>query len=262
MQLKNVALITGAAGDIGRELCSQFSKEGFSIAAIDINSSIKSLAKEVSIDQKRFLGITADVTKFDEVQKAVNHIIENVGSIKVLVNNAGGPSSNMLSDTTIEQWRADIDLNLNAVYYVMKSVLPHMVKEGGGNIINIGSVNGLHIYGHPAYSAAKAGMIHLSKFVAMEFGKHRIRTNIICPGTVKTKAWNERLRINPELFNELKELYSIKDIASPEDVANLAVFLSSSKARMMNGSTVLLDGGLTTGITSIASKFSQCDFDM
>lgn len=262
MQFKDVALITGAAGDIGRELCSKFSQEGFLITAIDIDSSVKSLARELNINQKRFLGIKVDVTKFDEVQKVINHIIKNVGSIKILVNNAGGPSSNMLFDTTIEQWLTDIDLNLNAVYYVMKLTLPHMVKEGGGNIVNIGSVNGLYIYGHPAYSAAKAGMIQLSKFVAMEFGKHKIRTNIICPGTVKTKAWDKRLEINPELFDDLKELYSIKDIASPEDVANLAVFLSSSKARMMNGSTVLLDGGLTSGITSIASKFSQCDFNM
>lgn len=261
MNTKDVVVITGAAGSIGKALCKKFSQQGYSIAAFDINcAQLKSLNKSINIDPKSFLSLELDVTNYESVLININHVRNNLGKIKVVINNAGKPFSNSFSDTTKETWKADIDLNLNAAYYLFSAVIPDMINSGGGSIVNIGSINGINIYGHPGYSAAKAALIHLTKFIAVEFGKFNIRSNIICPGTVNTNAWTIRLKKNPKLFNRLKELYPTNSIIKPEDIANLVLFITSQDAYMINGSNIIVDGGLTVGISEIISEFIQTKF--
>lgn len=261
MNNKKVALITGAAGGIGRELCLKFYQLNYLIAGLDKNRiKLESLLNDFGFDPQRFLGIEVDITIPTEINKAIETVKKKLGEISLVINSAGGPTSNTIAQTTNEQWNEDISLNLNSVFYLLSSVLPRMVELRNGVIINIGSVNGLSIYGHPAYSAAKAGLIHLTKFLAVEYGKHGIRTNIICPGTVKTEAWKARIDKNSNIWEELKPLYPTKSLLEPSDVAEIASFLASSSARMINGSTIIVDGGLSAGIEYIAESFMQDKF--
>lgn len=261
MNKKKVALITGAAGGIGRELCLKFYQLNYLVAGLDKNrEKLESIPKDFDFKSERFLGLEIDITIPEKVNDAIKIIRENLGEIEVVINNAGGPTSNTFTETTNEQWEDDINLNLNSVFYMLSAILPEMVKLNSGVIINIGSVNGLSVYGHPAYSAAKAGLIHLTKFLAVEYGKYGIRTNVICPGTVKTEAWKVRQDKNPKLWEELQPLYSTKELSSPSDIAEIAGFLASPSARMINGSTIIVDGGLTAGIQSVAEAFIQEKF--
>jgi len=261
MSNRKVALITGAAGGIGRELCLKFYQMNYLIAGLDKNGSqLKALATNFGFESQKFLGIEVDVTIHEKISEAVKVIREHLGKIELVINNAGGPTSNTFRETSKNQWEHDLNLNLNSVFYLLSSILPEMVKLKRGVIINIGSVNGLSIYGHPSYSVAKAGLIHLTKFLAVEYGKHGIRTNVICPGTVKTEAWKARQDKNPRLWEELNSLYSSKKLLEPSDVAEIAAFLASPAARMINGSTIVVDGGLTAGVESIAEAFMQDKF--
>jgi NAD(P)-dependent dehydrogenase (short-subunit alcohol dehydrogenase family) len=262
MKPNRVVLITGAAGNIGMSLSLKFSRLGYFIVALDIQDSVMStLSDDLGLSDNSFLALKIDVTIYNEVEKAVCLILKKVGKVDVLINNAGGPFSDSLTNTNVSQWLADIDLNLHAAYYLTSAILPSMLKKKNGCIINMSSVNGLSIYGHPGYSVAKAGLIHYSKFVAMEYGKYGIRTNVICPGTVKTNAWNQRLKKNPKLLDELKKLYSTQNIVTADDVASLAIFLASSEAKNINGATMVVDGGLTSGIEFIANMFTQHDLE-
>jgi len=258
---EKVVLITGAAGGIGKELCHKFYRLNYLVAGLDINEEkLNSLPKEFNFDPQRFLGLTVDITIPNKVEEAIRKIKENFGNIEVVINNAGGPTSNTFKRTTKKQWLDDIELNLNSVFYVLSSILPEMVKLKRGIIINIGSVNGLSVFGHPAYSAAKAGLINLTKSLAIEYGKYSIRCNVICPGTVKTEAWKARMEKNPNLWKNLQTLYSINELSEPSDIAEIAGFLASRAARMINGSTIIVDGGLTAGFPNIAETFIQEEF--
>ena len=261
MNEKKVALITGAAGGIGRELCLKFYQLNYLVVGFDKNrEKLESVPIDFGFDCQKFLGLEVDITIPDKINEAIKIVRENLGEIEVVINNAGGPTSNTFKATTKEQWENDINLNLNSAFYMLSTILPKMVKLNRGVIINIGSVNGLSVYGHPAYSAAKAGLIHLTKFLAVEYGKYGIRTNVICPGTVKTEAWKAREDKNPKLWEELKSLYSIKDLSEPSDIGEIAGFLASPSGRMINGSTIIVDGGLTAGIESVAEVFTQDKF--
>ncbi len=258
---KEVVLVTGAAGCIGKAICKKFSNEGYAIAAFDIREKdLNSLPQELNIDTNDFFGLRVDVTDRKEVASGVDIVVKKFGQISTIINHVGGPHSASFASGSVSDWHDSLDLNLNSAYYIISKIIPMMVEQGRGNIINIGSVNGLFIFGHPGYSAAKAALIHLTKFIAVEYGKYGIRSNIICPATVKTRGWRERVEKNPKIFEELKELYPNKDIAVPDDVANIATFIASDKARMINGSTIVMDGGLTSGIDFIASKFLQEEF--
>lgn len=257
----NVVLITGAAGGIGRELCSKFYELNYSVVGLDKNGvGLKKMISDFGFDTKRFLSLEIDITIPQMVNEAINTIQDNFGEIAVVINNAGGPTSNTFMKTSREQWLNDIDLNLNSVFYVLSCILPRMVKMKQGTIVNICSVNGISIYGHPAYSAAKAGLINLTKFLAVEYGKYNIRTNAICPGTVKTDAWSSRMERNPQIWEQLQSFYSIDRLSEPADVAEIVAFLASSTARTVNGSIIVADGGLTAGIQMVAESFMQEEF--
>lgn len=260
MNNKKVVLITGAKGDIGRSLCMKFNQLGYSVAAVDIKPlKTRELPKKL-VQSKSFLSLVVDVTNYAQVTKSIQQIKKKLGPIHTVINHAGGSTTSTLSKTTKKDWLADLDLNLNSAYYIISALLPDMRNSGGGNIINIGSVNGLFIYGNPGYSVAKAGLIQLTKFVAVEFGKYGIRSNIVCPGTVKTRFWNKKTKKNQQLFDQLKNLYPMKNIATPDDIANVIIFLASQEARMINGATIVVDGGLTAGIDSVAAMFTKSKF--
>jgi len=161
-----------------------------------------------------------------------------------------------LERTTPEGFRDDIDANLNGAYNCAYAVLPSMKARRAGAIVNIGSVNGLSALGDAAYSAAKAGMISLTRALALEFGRYNIRANIVCPGTVRTPLWNDRTRRNPEVLRQLERWYPLGRIVEPVEVARAVAFLASDAASAITGAVLPVDCGLSAGNIVMARELT------
>ncbi|RDI62621.1 SDR family oxidoreductase [Microvirga subterranea] len=258
--MSQTIVVTGGAGDIGQALCRRFLGDGHRVAMLDRSGEALSRAVAALGSPDQLLGIEADVTSLASVQSAVGRIEKRFGGIGVLVNNAGGVVSPTLGTTQEADWLADIDLNLNGAWRCVRAVQDGMIARGRGTILNISSVNGSGIYGYPAYSAAKAGLNQMTRFLAVELGRHGIRANAIAPGSVKTQAWKERVEKNPEIFERLKRWYPLSDICVPDDIAGVAAFLIGPDARMITGAVLPVDGGLSVGSTTMAREFCGADF--
>ncbi len=174
----------------------------------------------------------------------------------MLVANAGAAQGLTLAKTDPASWRRDVDLNLNGTYHTVEAVRTSMIERQHGSIVLIGSVNGLAALGHPAYSAAKAGLISYTKSLAIELGRYGIRANIVCPGTVKTQAWQARVDKNPQVFEDLKKWYPLRDFATPDDIADAVLFLASPMARVITGVVLPVDGGLMAGNRLMAEELT------
>lgn len=258
--MSQTIIVTGGAGDIGRALSARFLKDGHRVAMFDRDEAALHKATEALGFPAGLMGFVADVTDLGSVKAAIAHAESHFGSIDVLVNNAGGVVSPTLAQTSEAGWLADIELNLNGAWRCARAVQDSMVARRRGIILNISSVNGSGIYGYPAYSAAKAGLNQLTRFLAVELGRHGIRANAIAPGSVKTQAWKARVEQNPEIFERLKRWYPLGDICVPEDIAGVAAFLIGPDARMITGAILPVDGGLSVGSTTMAREFCGEEF--
>ena len=187
-------LVTGAAGDIGRALCRRFLTDGNRVVMLDRDEAALEKASEALGSGTALVSAVADVTDLASIKMAIAEVEERFGPIDVLVNNAGAVVNPTLASTDETGWLADIDLNLNGAWRCVRAMQDAMMARREGIILNISSANGSGIYGYPAYSAAKAGLEQLTRFLAVELGPYGIRANAIAPGTVKTQAWNAARR--------------------------------------------------------------------
>jgi NAD(P)-dependent dehydrogenase (short-subunit alcohol dehydrogenase family) len=242
-----VVAITGAAGGIGRELCRYFAAEGAAIAALDRSAAVTGFADELARSGAAAKAAIVDIADARAVENAFSELSKSLGPVDVLINNAGISTNPALGRTTPEGWRADIDANLNGAWNCCHAVLPGMKAKRSGVIVNIGSVNGLSALGDAAYSAGKAGMISLTKSLAVEFGRFGIRANIVCPGTVRTPIWDERSERNPEVLKQLTRWYPLGRIVEPIEVMRAVAFLASDAASAITGVVLPVDCGLTAG---------------
>lgn len=252
--------VTGAAGGIGQALCRRFGAEGARIGAIDKRSDIRDFAVPLSKEGIAASAEVADVGDPDAVAAAFERLIAAHGPVDVLVNNAGFSTHSTLDRTDPDGWRDDVNGNLNGAYNCAYAVLPGMRDKGGGAIVNIGSVNGLAALGDPAYSAAKAGMISLTRSLALEYGRYGIRVNIVLPGTVRTPIWAERVKKDPEVLTTLQRWYPLRRIVEPEDIARAVAFLASDHAAAITGAALPVDCGLTAGNIVMARELTLEDF--
>jgi NAD(P)-dependent dehydrogenase (short-subunit alcohol dehydrogenase family) len=251
-----VAFVTGAAGDIGGAICRTLIAKGAAVAAVDVNEErLQNFALEFP-DRKMLMPVHADVTRMDSVVAAVERTRSSLGDVSILVNNAGAITQASLMTTTEQYWLRDIDLNLNGPWRCIHALQEQLLRAQKAVIINIASVNGLQIYGHPGYSVAKAGLIHLTKFCAVEFAKYGVRSVAICPGSVKTHAWEQRRQANPAILEEVASWYPGRDTCTPQDVATLVGAMTDDSMAMVNGAVITLDGGLTAGSDRLASVFA------
>lgn len=252
---KSVAIVTGAAGDIGRAIARRLADGHDVVLLADIDGDS---AGEVARDlggEARFLAVACDVTDAASVT-AMSEKAASQGVVHTLVNNAGAARAVSLQETTQDIWRMDNALNLEAAFLCFRAV-EEMLKESRGSVVNIASVNGISVFGHPAYSAAKAGLLHLTRLIAVEYGKFGIRSNAVAPGTVRTRAWEARAAANPQVFEEAKRWYPLQRIVDPDDVANAVYFLAGPQASAISGVCLPVDCGLTAGQTELARTFSQ-----
>lgn len=249
-------LITGACGGIGRALCSAFVNAGDHVFAQDREAAqLLELVSQLGVGN--CTAVVADLTDAHALRTALAQAVALHGDVHVLVANAGAAQALTLQGTTEESWKQDMDLNLNGTFHSVEAVRAAMQKAGKGNIVLIGSVNGLSAFGHPAYSVAKAGLIGYTKALAMELGQFGIRANIVCPGTVKTQAWQARVDKNPQVFEDLKKWYPLRDFATPQDIADAVLFLASDAARVITGVVLPVDGGLMAGNQVFARELTQ-----
>ncbi|MBX6322836.1 MAG: SDR family oxidoreductase [Rhodospirillaceae bacterium] len=247
------ALVTGAAGGIGRALCTLFAELGAVVIACD--SAGERLAA-FAAGKPSLHPVEADITDASGLAAALAPAVAAAGPPTILVNNVGFTTAETLATCSLDDWRREIEGNLTGAYIVTEAVRPGMAAAGGGAIVNIGSVNGLAFFGNPAYSAAKAGLESFTRSLAVELARHRIRANIVCPGTVRTPAWDARMRKEPQVFERLRKWYPLGRVAEPIDVARAAAFLASDAASFITGATLVVDGGLTAGNPVMAAEIT------
>ncbi|PCH80435.1 MAG: short-chain dehydrogenase [Hyphomicrobiales bacterium] len=253
----SIAIVTGAGGDIGRAICRSLAQQGHAIFATDINMETADItAREIVEAGGKAKAIRLDITDPQSVSSAISSAIAE-GPVQVLVNNAGLCHAESLQSSSFEDWKADLDFNLHGSYLCFKAIEQHFISNRSGVVINIASVNGQGVYGHPGYSVAKAGLLHLTRQIAVEYGQFGIRANAIAPGTVKTAGWQARADKNPNVFEEAKRWYPLREVADPEDVAQGVAFLASDKAKAITGICLPIDCGLTAGQAEMAGTFSQ-----
>jgi len=255
-----VVAITGAAGGIGQALCRLFGSGGAKIGAIDRSPKVEDLAAALANEGIPTQAEIADVGDPEQVGRAFAALAKKLGVVDVLVNNAGFSNHSTLDRTDPAGWRDDVNGNLNGAYNCAFAVLSGMRERLSGVIINIGSVNGLAALGDPAYSAAKAGMISLTRSLAQEYGRYRVRVNIVLPGTVRTPIWTDRTKRDPNVLATLERWYPLRRIVEPEDVAHAVAFLASDHAAAITGVALPVDCGLTAGNLVMARELTLEDF--
>jgi NAD(P)-dependent dehydrogenase (short-subunit alcohol dehydrogenase family) len=250
-----MALITGGGSGIGQAIARRFAAEGAGVVVVDLVAArARETVRLLELDQGQALAIQADVSRGAEVRRMAAEAIQALGRVDVLVNNAAIASQDGLINVDEDNWDLSLAVTLKSQFLCCKALLPGMIERGGGSIVNIASVNGLMGLGDEPYSAAKAGVINLTQNLAVAYGPRGVRANVICPGTVRTPIWDERLRRNPRVFDELAAWYPLGRVAEPEDVANAALFLASDEAAFVTGATLLVDGGLTAGSYRMARE--------
>lgn len=248
--------ITGAAGGIGQWLCRFFGEQGATIAALDRNDKVHELVDTLGRDSIAVKAAVADVADAAAVAAA----FAGFGEVHILINNAGVSRYPTLSRTDPAGWAADMAANLNGAHACAHAVLPQMVERRAGNIVNVGSVNGLSALGDPAYSAAKAGMISFTRSIAQEYGRYGIRANIVLPGTVRTAIWDDRKAKDPRVLETLERWYPLGRIVEPEEVARVIAFLASDHASAVTGAAIPVDCGLTAGNIVMARELTLENF--
>jgi NAD(P)-dependent dehydrogenase (short-subunit alcohol dehydrogenase family) len=250
------AFVTGAGGDIGGAISDVLAVRGWSVICADIAADrAEARAAAIRAAGGGAEAMVVDVTDEASVAAAARAALA-LGDVRALVNNAGRAFAPTMQTTDYASWRRDMALNLDGAFLCIRAFQDHLLA-GGGAIVNMGSVNGIGMYGNPAYSAAKAGLLHLTRCLAVEFGPHRVRVNAVAPGTVRTQAWNERLRVNPNVFDEVTAYYPLGQVATPAHVAAAVAFLLSEDAAHITGVVLPVDGGISAGIPQLSAAITQ-----
>jgi meso-butanediol dehydrogenase / (S,S)-butanediol dehydrogenase / diacetyl reductase len=243
-----VAIITGSGSGLGRVLAHRFAAEGAAVLVADVVGQRASMvADEISGAGSKSLAQTTDVTDAADVEAMVRAARDAFGPVDILVNNAAKATDADFLDVSEETWDEDVAITLKGPFLCSQTVLADMTRNESGVILNISSVNALGYYGNEAYSAAKAGILSLTRSLAVRYGPHGVRVNAIAPGTLRTPAWEKRREEDPEVFERVARWYPLGRIGEPEDVAGAALFLASDEAAWISGAVLPVDGGLNAG---------------
>jgi 3-oxoacyl-[acyl-carrier protein] reductase len=244
MRLKNkVALITGGAQGIGRQICLTFASEGADIVIGDVNlPQARKTKQEIEAVGRIAIAEELDVTDYSKVQNTINKILDKFKKIDILVNNAGITQDNLILRMTQAQWEAVIKVNLTGAFNCIKAVSRAMLKQRAGKIINIASIIGLiGNVGQANYSASKAGIIALTKTIAKELASRNINVNAVAPGFIQTQMTE---RLSEETKAGMLGRIPLGRFGNPLDVASVCLFLASQEANYITGQTIIVDGGM------------------
>ncbi len=243
------AIITGAAGGIGRATAVKMIQEGASVAIFDVaTENLQRTVDDLQSRGARVLGIPTDVSRKKEVEKAVEQVLQRWGRVDILVNNAGIVRMAQLEDVRDEDWDAVVAVNLKGAFFCTRAVLPTMKKNRYGKIVLIGSRASLGKTDRTVYSATKAGLIGVTRTWALELGQYNININYVGPGPIATEMFKAN---NPEDSPKTKAILQaipLQRMGRPEDVANLVSFLASDEAAFITGQSIFICGGITVGL--------------
>lgn len=239
------AIITGAGRGIGKAIAQKFLQEGAEVVICDVHADRIEQAVEQLMDDGKVRGLTVDITQGTEVQRLVNFALEHMGSIDILVNNAGIASFESFFDITEESWNRTLAVNLTGTFLCSQAVARVMKEQQRGAIVNMASTNGLlGEAGLAHYNASKAGVVLLSKTLAIELAPYGIRVNSVCPGMVSTELQKEGGQAEEETAAITSKI-ALNRFANVEEVANAFAFLASDEASFITGTELVVDGGQT-----------------
>jgi NAD(P)-dependent dehydrogenase (short-subunit alcohol dehydrogenase family) len=256
-----IAIVTGAGQGIGKTIAMTFCRAGAQVIAADVNSrSAESTAEQLRTEGGHAFGLSVDAADTAQVEGMIRDTLEKFGRIDVVVNNAGGgvPTKPML-EMTDEDFDGSIRLNLKSTFLCCRAVGRVMARQKAGSIINMSSMAAFGPYPlGAAYSAAKAGVRSLTENLAVELGPYGVRVNALAPGPVETPAVAEYYRQHPEVKAQRLSAIPLQRIATPEEIANVALFLASDASGSVSGQTILINGALPTFVTpEIISEFAK-----
>jgi NAD(P)-dependent dehydrogenase (short-subunit alcohol dehydrogenase family) len=245
---QRVAIVTGAGSGIGQAIAELFAQEGAKVVIAEVDRAKAEITQQ-AIQQagREAMVVETDVSREASVAAMVARSLERYGAIDILVNNAAIAAGNDVLGCDEATWDYNLAVGLKGTFLCARAVLPGMIAQKRGAIVNISSVNGLVALGEPAYSASKAGIINLTKNMAVSYGQYQIRVNAICPGTVRTPVWKPMLEKDPHIFDRLAKWYPLGRVGEPGDIAKAALFLASDDAAWITGETLTVDGGLMAG---------------
>jgi 3-oxoacyl-[acyl-carrier protein] reductase len=243
MRLKDKrAIVTGAGQGIGRSIALKLAQEGADVAIAEMNPNTGTqTAREVEALGRRALSLSVDVANQKQVQGMVNQVLKAWNRIDILVNNAGFDRPGNLLKVKEEDWDAVLGVHLKGTLNCIQAVVPHMIENGYGKIINLSSVWGKSgAVSEISYSTAKAGIIGLTKSLARELGRHQINVNVVLPGFILTPTVS---RMAEKYRNMIIESTPLKRAGQPEEIANVVAFLVSDEASFVTGAMVEVSGG-------------------
>jgi len=244
MKLKDkVAIVTGGARGIGRDISLVFAGQGADIAICDVNAdTMAATAKEIEALGRKCLTAAVDVTKTDQVDSFVQKALDKFGKIDILVNNAGITRDGLLVRMSEADWDLVLNVNLKGAFTCTKAVSKIMMKQRDGRIVNMASIIGIMgNAGQANYAASKGGLIAFTKAVAKELASRNIRANAIAPGFIQTDM---TAKLSEEVKSEMLKHIPLGKLGTPQDVANLALFLVSDDSAYITGQVVQVDGGM------------------
>lgn len=250
-------VVTGGAGGVGRVLAAAFAAEGAVVSLLD-RSPGRAAALATELNSTRgsevISGICADISDARAVAAAFDQAHSTFGDVNVLVVGAAHATDADIIELSEKGWDDDVDTTLKGAFLCMQAALPAMLRRGSGAIVAIASVNAFQYCGNVAYSAAKAGLVSLTKSVAVRYGKYGVRANVVAPGSLRTPAWDEREALHPGSLDRLSSWYPQGRVGEPGDVVGPILLLASGEAAWVNGAVLPVDGGLLAGTPSFAEQ--------
>lgn len=236
--------MTGAGQGIGREVSLQLAQAGAKVVLIDVSDKVFDVLREVRGFGGDGLAIKCDVSRWEDVRAAVNQVLDKFGRIDILVNNAGIYPFKPFTEMGEQDWDKVLDVNLKGVFNFTRAVLPRMIEQRRGKIINISSIAG-SVVGFPNlvhYSASKAGIIGFTRALALETAQYGITVNAISPGPIETPGIGV---LSKEAYEQVRRAIPLGRFGKPEEVAYLVLFLASDKSDFITGQNIVIDGGYT-----------------
>lgn len=248
-----VALVTGGGGGIGRAAALRLAAEGARLVLLERDPAACAEAAR----QTGGIACPGDATDPAAIDAAFEQA-GRLGGLDILVNNVGATLAARFADCVPDVWDREMAVTLRGAFLCCRAALA-LLRRPGGAIVNVGSVNALMYLGNPAYSAAKAGLLSLTRSLAVEYGPQGIRVNMVSPGSVRTEAqtWRDRAARDPAIFQRIARWYPLRRVGEPDDIAAAIAFLASDEAAFVSGANLVVDGGLTAGMGLMAEELAE-----